>query len=159
MKECTHFLHVDCDEYYQDFGEAKRLYLESGRAGSVVRLHTYFKKPTLRVEQDEKYFLPFIHELKPGTAITDRKQYPFYVDPTRSVNENDVIELPVFMEHFSWVRKNIGMKARNSSIRGFYKKSSHLKEYVRDLKAGDYLESYKSKLIEVPDYFNINSML
>jgi len=159
MKECTHFLFLDVDEFHQDFGVAKQLYVESGHAGSVVRLHTYFKKPTLRVEQDEKYFVPFIHQLKPDTAVTDRRKYPFYVDPTRSVNELDVVELPIFMEHFSFVRKDIERKLRNSSIRGFYKKSSHYKEYQKDLKAGDYLESYKSKLIEVPDYFNINQML
>lgn len=159
MKECTHFLFLDVDEFYQDFGAAKQLYLESGHAGSVVKLHTYFKKPILRVEEDEKYFVPFIHELKTDTRVTDRQQYPFYVDPTRSVNEKDVVELPVFMEHFSWCRKDIGMKVRNSSLKAFYKQSPHMKEYNRDLKAGDYLEPYKCKLIEVPDYFNINAML
>jgi hypothetical protein len=154
---CTHFLHLDCDEYYQDFGNAKALFFESGAKGSVCPLHTYFKKPTLRLDYPENYFVPFIHELRPDTIAGARK-YPYWVDPTRRINETKVIELPVYMHHYSYVRKDIGRKIRNSTARKTIEKK-HFVDYQRDLKAGDYLPCFERKLIEVPDYFNINSML
>jgi hypothetical protein len=157
IKNCTHFLHLDCDEYYQDFGEAKRLYMESGHAGSVCRLHTYFKKPTLRLDRPEDYYVPFIHELRPDTTA-GVKNYPFYVDPTRRINETDVVELPNYMHHYSFVRKDIGRKVRNSTARKTLQ-NKHYIDYQRDLKAGDYLPCYDRKLIEVEDYFGIEKMI
>lgn len=154
---CTHFLHLDCDEYYQDFGAAKELFIKSGAKGSVCPLHTYFKKPTLRLDKPENYFVPFIHELRPDTQA-GVKDYPFWVDPTRRINEKNVVELPVFMHHYSYVRKDIGRKVRNSTARKTIEKK-HFVDYQRDLKAGDYLPCFDRTLIEVPDYFNINAML
>lgn len=155
---CTHFLHMDCDEYYAEFDIAKKLFIASGARGSVCRLHTYFKKPTLRLDKPEDYYVPFIHELRPDTQA-GVKEYPFYVDPTRRINEKNVVELPVFMHHYSWVRKDIGRKVRNSTARDNLKRKSYIAEYNKDLKEGDYLTCYERTLIEVPDYFNINSIL
>lgn len=155
-KGCTNFLHIDCDEYYEDFGNAKEMYFNSGRAGSVVRLHTYFKKPTLRLDRPEDYFVPFIHRLSEKT-VSGSSSYPFYVDPTRTVNESDVIELPVFMHHFSWVRKDIERKARNSSARDNIKNGTLLLDYYSgQVGSGFYIQDYQRKLIEVPDIFGLN---
>ena len=68
-KGCTHFLHIDCDEYYEDFGSAKELFLQSGKAGSVCNLYTYFKEPTLRFDSLDGYFVPIIHKLNPDTQV------------------------------------------------------------------------------------------
>jgi hypothetical protein len=155
--DMTHFLHMDCDEYYLDFAEAKFAYINSGHAGSVLRLHTYFKHPTLRLDQPENYYVPFIHKLEKET-IAGEKFYPYYVDPTRRINQKDVIELPFWMHHYSWVRKDIGRKIRNSTARKTIQ-SKHYLDYQRDLKPGDYLPCYDRKLIQVPDYFNITSVL
>lgn len=156
--DCTHFLHMDCDEIYQDFDEAKEFYINSGHAGSVCKLHTYFKRPTLRLETPEDYYVPFIHVLRQDT-IAGGNVYPFYVDPTRRINEMDIIELPVFMHHYSWVRNNIMRKVNNSTARKGLMKGKHIKDYQRVLKAGDYIECYERKLIEVEDYFNLNSVI
>jgi hypothetical protein len=154
---CTHFMHVDCDEYYRDFPEAKFAYINSGHAGSVLRLHTYFKHPTLRLDQPENYYVPFIHKLEKDTIAGD-KFYPYYVDPTRRINQKDVVELPFWMHHYSWVRKDIGRKVRNSTARKTIQ-GKHYLDYQRDLRPGDYLPCYDRKLIQVPDYFNITSVL
>jgi hypothetical protein len=155
---CTHFLHMDCDEYYREFARAKDLFILSDKKGSVCRLNTYFKKPTLCLDRPEDYFVPFIHELRADTEAGVRK-YPFYVDPTRKINETDVIELPIFMDHYSWVRKDINRKIRNSTARKNLMNNTYKDDYDRDLKAGDYIKCYDRKLTEVPDYFNINSMI
>jgi len=155
LKGCTHFLHMDTDEFYEDFGAAKKLYEDRGAAGSVCRLHTYFKKPTWRLEVQEGYFVPFIHELHAHTRAGER-EYPYYVDPTRRINESDVKEIPIDMHHFSWVRKNITRKANNSTAKANIEAGTLMQEYGKCTGPGYYVEAYKSKLIEVPDTFNLS---
>lgn len=152
----THFLHMDCDEMYVDFGKAKNEYLESGADGSVCRILTYFKAPTLRLRTFDNYFVPFIHELKSDT-IAGNRDYPFYVDPTRRINTGSVVQISEPMHHFSWVRKDIERKVRNSTARKNIERSKLLRDYYHpDLKAGYYLEDYRQELIEVENIFNIN---
>lgn len=155
---CTHFMHIDCDEYYEDFGKAKQQYISSGKSGSVCRLYTYFKHPTWRLEKPDNYFVPLIHELKPHT-VAGAGNYPFYVDPTRKINELNVAEIPSFMHHFSYVRKDIDRKVRNSSARANIEKSQLLKDYhSKELEAfpeGFYIKDFYQKLVIVPNNFNI----
>lgn len=151
---CSHFLHLDSDELYQDFGAAKRAFEISGYYGSVLRLHTYFKKPTLMLAEDEKYYVPFIHKLRAGTEAGGNFKYPFYVDPTRKINESNVVMLSHFMHHFSYVRKNIDMKIRNSSARANIEKG-HLREDWEKAEVGMFVRDYNTHLVEVPNYFNI----
>lgn len=150
---CSHFLMMDCDEYYQDFGAAKRAFEISGYDGSVLRLHTYFKKPTLMLAEDEKYYVPFIHRLRAGTVAGEGK-YPYYVDPTRKINEQNVVMLSHYMHHFSWVRKDIDMKIRNSSAKANIE-VSHLREDWEKAEAGMFVRDYRTHLVEVPNIFNI----
>lgn len=153
--KCDYFLHIDNDEYYSDFEQAKNEFLNSGAHGSVVRLHTYFKLPTLRYEIDESYHVPFIHKLKPDT-VAGAKQYPFYVDPTRRINTTDVVLLPFYMHHFSFVRNDIERKFRNSSAKNNLAKSGLMKAW-HEAKAGYYVEDYKTHLIEVENIFQIKT--
>jgi hypothetical protein len=81
----THFFHIDCDEFWEDFGQAKQMYENCGAAGSVCKMYTYFKHPTLRLENPDNYWVPFIHKMRDDT-IAGFGNYPFYVDPTRGVN-------------------------------------------------------------------------
>lgn len=160
-KGCTHFLNMDCDEFYQDFGLSKDMYLNAGHAGSVCKLETYFKKPTLKLDKPEDYFVPFIHELKADTVVGDMSwwfpKYPFYVDPTRHVNTTNVVELPIFMHHFSWVRKDIGRKIRNSSARANILNGTLHKDHdCADVMPGFFVRDYNRKLVEAPDLFNLS---
>lgn len=153
---CTHFLHLDNDEYYEDFGEAKNLYIKAGKAGSVCKLYTYFKLPTLRFDTPDGYFVPFIHELR-ADSQAGMRNYPFYVDPTRRINETEVIELPVYMHHFSWVRKDIERKCRNSSAKENIERGTMLQDYYSpNIGPGYYVKDYDKKLVNVPNLFSIN---
>lgn len=152
---CTHFLHLDCDEIYEDFNKAKNLYVESGAEGSVCKLFTYFKLPTLRFETEDGYFVPFIHQLKEDTRAGEMR-YPFYCDPTRMINCENVVELPVHMQHFSWVRKDIERKFRNSSAKVNLEKGTMLQHYYNpECGPGYYVRDYEKKLIEVENKFGI----
>jgi len=118
--DCTHFFHIDVDEYYQDFKSLKAEYFNSGKIGSACRIYTYFKKPTWRLENMDGYYVPFIHELEEGTRAGN-SSYPLYCDPTRTVTYSeqcfvdDILVMSQPMHHYSWIRKDIGRKARNSS--------------------------------------------
>lgn len=152
---CTHFVHLDTDEYYEDFAAAKDLYIESGAAGSVCSIYTYFKKPTLRNQNPDGYYVSFIHKLEPFTTGGYYKDYPFYVDRTRQVNCDNVVALPVKMHHYSWVRKDIERKARNSSAKFNIAKGSLLSDYHSNVGPGYYIKDWEQILIEVPNIFNI----
>jgi hypothetical protein len=154
---CTHFFHIDVDEYYENFSVIKEAYIQADRSGSVLKLFTYFKEPTLRFENPDNYYVPFIHQLKPDTTAGSFKQYPFYVDPTRRVNEIDVIELPFFMHHFSWVRKDIMRKVRNSTARSNIDKTTLVTDYLSpDTKEGTLVRDYQNmSLVRVPNQFEI----
>lgn len=152
---CTHFLHLDCDEYYSDFYFAKKSFIESGFKGSVCSLITYFKKPNLQFESPDGYFVPFIHELTKET-ISGNKVYPYYVDPTRRINQANVCLLKVLMHHFSWVRKDIERKARNSSAKANIENGTLLIDYHKEeVASGFYVKDFDKKLIEVEDQFNL----
>lgn len=153
---CTHFILMDCDEYYEDFGAIKDQYIQSGAEGSVVSIFTYFKSPELRQEERDKYYVPFIHKLNQNT-ICGSPNYPYYVDPTRRINTQSVALLQADMHHFSWVRNDIRMKAENSSARRNIEKSSLLAEYLT-AKEGSIVNG-GFKLIKVEDRFGIKKML
>lgn len=155
---CTHFFFIDCDELYHNFREAKQQFIESGANGSVCRLFTYWGKPTYQLDPIEPYWVPFIHKLKENT-VAGMQEYPFWVDPTRRVNEQNVVEIPTMMHHFSYVRKDIERKIRNSSARVNLEKSTYIQDY-KDLMAldnadGYYLPGMKHKIKIVENIFNI----
>jgi len=155
---CTHFLHIDCDEFYENFKECKRLYFKSGHAGSVCKLKTYFQKPTFQFDTPEDYFVPFIHELKEDTK-SGASSYKYYVDPTRTVNEIDIVELPIFMHHFSWCRKDVLRKMRNSSANmsdnRVIKNKLILEDYQAEITEGFLVRNWNRRIVVVPDQFNL----
>lgn len=155
---CTHFIMMDCDEYYMpgDFQRAKDMFFALQLDGSVLELYTYFGEATLRQESRDSYFVPFIHELKKDTT-NHVNQYPFFVDPTRRINAVNVKLLPFTMHHYSWVRKDIERKARNSSAKQNIIRAGLLKDYYT-AKEGAIVNG-GNKLIKVPDYFGITEMI
>lgn len=151
---CTHFLHLDCDEYYEDFAKTKAEYFNSGADGSYCKIYSYFRYPTLRGENFDNYFVPFIHKLDKNTRAGGAN-YPAYVDPTRKINCLNSTEMNLPMHHFSYVRKDIERKIRNSTARENIMKSDAYQQYIAGPKAGDFINVYNQKLIKVENIFNI----
>jgi hypothetical protein len=164
--ECTHFLHMDCDEYYMDFVQLKSKYIASGSWKSVCNIHSYFKLPTLRLENLDNYFVPFIHLLRDDTIAgnTSQREYGAYVDPTRTINglnTNDAPPVIGTMHHFTWIRNDIMRKVRNSTAVNNIMKSNLIDDYNSPFTSkGTILKDYNNqKLISVPDHFNILEMI
>jgi hypothetical protein len=158
-RDCTHFLHMDVDEYYEDFGLAKAKFLDSGYSGSVCKLYTYFKSPELRFETPDEYYVPFIHELCFDTEAGKNTKYPFYVDPTRVINCKNVGFLTdVYMHHFSYVRKDIHRKVRNSTAKRNIERTTLIADYLNpEIGDGSVVKDYHNKkLIWVENTFGIS---
>jgi len=140
--DCTHFFHIDVDEYYQNFGAMKKEYFNSRCPGSVCRIYTYFKKPTLRLENLDGYYVPFIHELEESTR-SGNCTYPFYCDPTRTISFSEKVdkdclwEMSQPMHHYSWIRNDIGRKVRNSSAAQYGNKMKGLLDDYNNPNIGD----------------------
>lgn len=158
----THFLHMDCDEFYTDFVKLKQRVLDLDLDGSVCQLQTYFKKPTLQLQGFDNYYVPFIHKIRPGINV-GVASYPFYVDPTRRVGLDPGAKVDVVgvMHHYSYVRADIKRKARNSTAAGNIAKSQLLKQYHDpDTGPGTKIIDFQNKeLVEVPDHFGIEKHL
>lgn len=156
--DCDHFILMDCDEYYSDFGSGLEEFLRSGYQGSVARLFTYFKKPTFRTFHTDNYYVPFVHKLRADT-FAGARNYPFYVDPTRRVNHTMIMEVQEVMHHFSWVRDDIERKVRNSSAQVNIKKSTLLQDYYRlqesEYPEGFFIQGLGQNLTIVENQFNI----
>ena len=118
----THYILMDCDEYYRpaEFKESKRMVEEFNLPATFCSMETYFKKPTWRIAPPESYYVPFIQALDPtkdrwvghvSKIITaDRTRTPI------GLKENYIFKPEnLRMHHYSWVRRDIGLKLRNSS--------------------------------------------
>lgn len=161
----THFLYMDCDEYYDSnqFKNAKTAFSKrelKGIKGSVCSMYTYFKEPTLKLDPPEEYFVPFIHTLtlETRTGFSNGKliDYPFYCDPTRRVNTMQVVDLSetVKMHHYSYVRKDLSRKIRNSSARSNIERTPVVQDYA-NAKEGYFLKYCQKSLILADNKFNI----
>jgi hypothetical protein len=60
----THFIMMDSDEFYvqSEFKREKEKILEMNSSGSVCRVKTYFRSPTLTIGEDST-LVPFIHKI------------------------------------------------------------------------------------------------
>lgn len=165
----THFIMLDADEFYEPealLKEKQRFIDNPDLAGLVCGLKCYFKLPTLTVP--DKTLVPFIHKITPELSFTWNTKYPFAfegpkreirIDPTRHLNINSGVEWSdITMHHFSWIRRDIKKKIRNSTARENIEKSTIVSDYM-DAKAGYYCEFYKATLVECENLFNIPDII
>lgn len=149
----THFIMMDCDECYEPF--------EKKDGNFVCRLKTYIRKPTYQV--DDHTLVPFIHRLTPDLCFGNFRTYPFaydgrdaHIDPTRRMNIIKDVEMSdVICHHFSWVRKDINLKASNSTAKINVLRSEIFDDYV-NAEPGYYSKFYRCKIKEVDNIFGIS---
>jgi len=157
--KASHFLSVDCDEYYIT-EEFQKICFHGCEGGFCLRLKTYYKSPHFILENPENYYVPFIHTLRNHTTTGLHNPYPFHVDPTRRINEKNVKLIDgVFMHHFSYIRLDIRKKIENSTARNNLLKKSWIYQEFDEAKAGDFIQLFEQKIIETPDKFNINGKI
>lgn len=117
---CTHFLHIDVDEFYKadEFAKAKATIEREDIKASACRIKVYYKEPTLSFKELDETYVPFIQEIQKGTKHKGGK-YPVYADETRKTSyEGQFTTFSpsyILMHHMSWVRKDIRKKVSNST--------------------------------------------
>ena len=156
----THFIDMDCDEFYlqDEFLKAKDYIFSWDLNGLVCKSVVYFGSPTLTIGEDIT-LVPFIHKINCRHEFN--KKYPFAfdktirIDPTRQLSFTLGVEMSEFyMHHYSWVRKDYGLKIRNSSARANIQRSTILNDLVH-ADDGYYCEFYKAQLKRCPNVFGI----
>jgi hypothetical protein len=160
----THFIMMDADEFYdrEDFEIEKQRFIDNpDLSGLVCGSMVYFGKPSLTIGMDTTR-VPFIHKITPTLKHEFNRSYPFAwegreirIDPTRSLNINAGVEWsPIVMAHYSWVRKDIEVKIRNSTARANIERSTLRKDFAL-AKEGYFVEYYGKTLIRASVDFNI----
>lgn len=157
---CTHFLIMDSDEFYhaEDVEKGKRDIGELN--GLVCGLRVYIK-PTLWCE--DHTLVPFIQKLTPEVRVGSFKGFPFtydkerkcHIDPTRRPSHLCRVEWSdIVMHHFSYVRKDIDLKIRNSSANLIRSRDVIHKE-LQQARPGHISLLYHRELKECEDQFKI----
>lgn len=168
----THFIMMDEDEFYgpEEFLKEKERFKNDNLWGLVCRVKCYFKSPTLTIGYDTT-LVPFIHKIVPGLRFEFNKNYPFAwttingvakteskqirIDPTRSMNIDAGVEWSdITMHHYSWVRKDIKKKIRNSTARHNIERSPIVFDYG-NARPGYFCEFYGKTLEETPNVFGL----
>lgn len=146
---CTHYILMDCDEYYDDFKDLKN------HPDAVLPLFTYFKHPTYRLSPIEQYFVPGIITITQDIKVGNFN-CGYFCDPTRKPNKKLTYH-EHYMHHYSYVRNNILRKINNSSAKfNIERRKSVLIEDLQCAKPKYYVKFYKKTIILVPNYFNIH---
>ncbi len=158
---------LDSDEVY----DPKEFRLEKARIengdfqGTVCRLKTYFKSPTLTIGYDTT-LVPFIHKITPELKFEWNRAYPYAwegnnirIDPTRQLNITSGVEMSeIVMFHYSWIRSDIKKKIRNSTARQNIERSTILEDY-KNAEEGYFCKFYGKILIKEQNIFNIPEII
>lgn len=144
----THFICMDADEFYvkEEFIRERDNFGDIN--GKVCATQVYFKSPKLTIGLDTTR-VPFIQKLTPGVYHQFNRSYPYAwdngeikIDPTRSLTTISGIEWsPIIMHHYSYVRKDINVKIRNSTARTNIERSTVLQDFA-NAKEGYYCQFY-----------------
>lgn len=159
----THFLISDSDEFYipSEMNAEKKRFDNPNLNGLVHPLKVYIKSPTLWTY--DHTLCAGIHKLNHNTQCGNFNNYPFaydaggkaHIDPSRRLNYTSGIEMSsVYMQHFSYVRKNIDLKIDNSSA-NLRRSRQNIYDELRDAKPGYLSRLYHQPLQETENIFNI----
>lgn len=106
---CSHFMSVDCDEFYVDseFKRAKKIVEESDYDASYCELVNYFWSPEFQMVESKKQYVPFIYKINTRRKHKYGYKFPVVVDPTRIIPSKKVLSFnqeQLLMHHMSYVR-------------------------------------------------------
>lgn len=161
----THFLSMDQDEFYNQklFKiQKERFKNEPYLQGIVCPCNVYFKYPTLTVGRDVT-LVPFIHQISNRVKHEFNRRYPYAfdngnirIDPTRQLNILNGIQYTedIVMEHYSYVRRDIEMKIKNSTAKLNIERSTLRKDY-ENATPGYFCEYYQKILVECNNQFGL----
>ena len=156
--ECTNFLMLDADEFYEPFDKTQF-------DGNFVCSTRLYFTPTLYVEDGTR--VPFIHKLTPDLKFVKNYEYPYSatengpaIDPTRTLNITEGVQwTDITMHHMSLVRMDITKKIRNSAGEKMKQFSHLLLEDITNAKPGYRSKFYRQEIKQSENIFSIPNAL
>lgn len=120
--KCDVFMFMDSDEFYlkDEFIKAKERFKEENKDISCCKLYTYYKTNEYILDPIEEYLVGLFYRIKENQQIPLGGNFPYYIDPCRRITGDTWFDYPqdeIMMHHYSYVRKDIRKKFRNSSAR------------------------------------------
>jgi hypothetical protein len=158
----THFLTVDCDEFYfeKEFETSKNFIIKEDIDTSVCWIQNYHKKPEYKViGLSEPFKVPFINKLYPNTQlILGGDYFTDMIDPTRITNTKSKTHFfdkkEIMMHHYTTIRKDIRKKYESWTCRLNYQNDGVIDEKAN--KVLNYnIETDEPKCELVENHFNI----
>jgi len=161
----THIITMDGDEFYtpEDISKAKDIMrADPSLNGIVVKSQVYFKSPDLTIGEDVT-LVPFIHKITPTLQYQMNRNYPYAwidghirIDPTRQFNIKSGVAFDrnITMHHYSYVRKDLEIKIRNSSARGNLEIST-IREDWANAEEGYFCKFYGKTLTKCENLFDL----
>ncbi|WP_210338313.1 hypothetical protein [Ensifer sp. ENS03] len=162
----SHFLTMDCDEYYpsDEFAAAKNFIEANNIISTAVRTYLHIKRPIWRSEMPDNTCCAFLTKIEEADELVLDAPYPAaFVDPTRRLNgSNQTLLLPlelISMRHMNLVRIDLNNKLNNSSNAAATEFMSKVKAAYGEWEFGQDLNfpgKPPMKIIEVKDIFGID---
>lgn len=160
----THAILLATDHFYtgHQIEWAKADVIANDLDVTATAMHTYYKKPTWRVDPIEDYSMPFIIALRPDTRCERVPSFPWHVDPSVQVNtcqrSRHYTPEEVLLHHYSMIRVDIADKFRNAAASMRWKPeqvAAFISEF-EGAKLGDSISYFKGRrLVEAPNHFNL----
>ena len=163
----THFIILDADEVYQPeaFLKEKDRFKDPNLNGLVCGSKVYFKTPELTIGMDTTR-VPFIHKITEDLFFDNTTHYPFSydgkdprIDPTRRLSYRSGIQWSdIVMHHFSYIRKDLRKKIRNSTATKTLTNSAVLEDY-QNAADGYFCKMYGKTLHKCENIFNMPQII
>lgn len=145
----THYMHIDCDEMHVPDTFNKAIdYLCSGYESTYCLIDEYLT-PIHKIGTSG-LFVPFITDIAVKSGV--RSLYPVLVDPTRKPETRNAICVGT-MHHYTFVRKDIERKLKNSSAKVNYDVAEECNLIRASIANPLYFKGQPTIL--VPDYFSL----
>jgi hypothetical protein len=165
-KGCTHFMTMDCDECYKEseLGNVKEVVFADKYDSSACFMQTYYGTAEWAITPPETYVVPLIYKID-ERRFSQSAKWPVAADPTRRLDPKKMmvfVREKIQMHHFSYVRKDIRAKLRNSSANtNWVNRIEELASYHDNwtpLKMARFAGSEERMydIVKVPNYFGIN---
>lgn len=160
LRGYTHAILLATDHFYtpEQIKWAKADVAANDWDVTATAMHTYYKRPTWRVDPIEDYFMPFIIAIRPNTTIERVPSFPWKVDPSVQVNTCHHARLytpdEVLLHHYSMVRVDIQEKFRNAaaSIRWKPEQVERFVSEFKNAKLGDQISYFKGRTLVETEY-------
>ena len=171
---CTHFLSMDCDEFYDrsEMALAKEYIEQCHIEASACCVLGYIKEPVFQYQGGTAY-VPFIAKIHPRSRIRLGMPFPLSTDATRRLNGDRKFFLfrrkfhlfpreELVMHHMGLVRRDIFVKYQNSTANDGGADSQKLLDFARRVqnwRFGDkliHINGEEITVVRVDAKFNIH---